>query len=40
MFINKNRRLLNWNLILQEYDIIIKHIKGIDNVIADCLSRC
>ena len=37
---NKNRRLLNWNLILQEYDIIIKHIKGIDNVIADCLSRC
>jgi hypothetical protein len=37
---NKNRRLLNWSLILQEYDILVKHIKGIDNVIADCLSRC
>ena len=37
---NKNRRLLNWSLILQEYNICIKHIKGKDNVIADCLSRC
>lgn len=37
---NKNRRLLNWSLILQEYDIVIKHVKGKDNVIADCLSRC
>jgi hypothetical protein len=37
---NKNRRLLNWSLILQEYDMVIKHIKGKDNVIADCLSRC
>lgn len=37
---NKNRRLLNWSLILQEIDIEIKHIKGKDNVIADCLSRC
>ena len=37
---NKNRRLLNWSLMLQEYDLVIKHIKGKDNVIADCLSRC
>jgi len=37
---NKNRRLLNWSLILQEFDLVIKHIKGKDNVIADCLSRC
>ena len=36
---NKNRRLLNWSLMLQEYDIEIRHIKGKDNVIADCLSR-
>ncbi|XP_051888858.1 uncharacterized protein LOC127579869 isoform X2 [Pristis pectinata] len=37
---NKNRRLLNWSLILQEFDLMITHIKGKDNVIADCLSRC
>ena len=37
---NKNRRLLNWSLVLQEYNLVIKHIKGKDNVIADCLSRC
>ena len=37
---NKNRRLLNWSLMLQEYDLQIKHIRGKDNVVADCLSRC
>lgn len=37
---NKNRRLLSWSVILQEYDMVIKHIKVRDNVIADCLSRC
>ena len=37
---NKNRRLLNWSLILQEHDLKIVHVKGKDNVIADCLSRC
>ena len=36
---NKNRRLLNWSLLLQEYDMEIRHVKGKDNVIADCLSR-
>ena len=36
---NKNRRLLHWSLLLQEYDIVIKHVKGKDNLIADCLSR-
>ena len=36
---NKNRRLLNWTLQLQEYNLEIKHIKGKDNIIADCLSR-
>ena len=36
---NKNRRLLNWSLLLQEFDLEIKHIRGKDNVIADCLSR-
>ena len=36
---NKNQRLTRWSLLLQEYDIIIYHIKGKDNVIADALSR-
>ena len=36
---NKNERLTRWSLLLQEYDIIIHHIKGKDNVIADALSR-
>jgi hypothetical protein len=36
---DKNRRLLRWSLILQEYNIDIKHIRGKDNVIADALSR-
>ena len=36
---NKNHRLLRWSLLLQEYNLDIKHIKGKDNLIADCLSR-
>ena len=36
---NKNRRLLNWSLLLQEYDLDVKHIKGVNNVCADALSR-
>ena len=36
---NKNQRLMRWGLMLQEYNLIIKHIKGRDNVIADALSR-
>lgn len=36
---SKNQRLTRWSLLLQEYNIIINHIKGKDNVIADVLSR-
>ena len=36
---NKNQRLLRWGLILQKYDLDIRHIKGKDNIVADCLSR-
>ena len=36
---NKNQRLLRWSLILQEYNLDIRHIRGKDNVIADTLSR-
>ena len=36
---NKNQRLTRWALILQPYDIHIKHIRGRDNLLADALSR-
>ena len=36
---SKNKRLLNWSLTLQEYNLDIRHIRGIDNVCADTLSR-
>jgi len=35
----KNRRILRWSLILQEYDLDIRHVAGKDNVMSDCLSR-
>ena len=36
---NKNQRLLKWSLLLQEYNLDIRHIKGKDNIISDALSR-
>lgn len=36
---NKNQRLLRWSLAFQEYNLIIRHIQGRNNVIADALSR-
>ena len=37
---NNNQGLMRWwCLMLQEYNIDIKHIKGKDNIIADALSR-
>ena len=38
-FNNKNMRLTRWSLLLQEYDLLICHIKSKDNIIADYLSR-
>ena len=32
-------RLLRWILALQEYDFVIRHCKGTDNVVADFFSR-
>jgi len=32
--------LIRLSLILQEFDLEIRHIKGKDNVIDDPLSRC
>ena len=37
---HKNRRLLNWSLFLQDYNLEIKHIKEKYNVFGDALSRC
>ena len=36
---NKNQRLLRWSLLLQEYNLDIRHIKGKYNIISDALSR-
>ena len=35
----KNHRLLRWSLLLQEYNLDIRHIKGKDNIISNALSR-
>lgn len=34
-----NQRLRRWSLFLQAYALEIRHIKGVENVIADALSR-
>jgi phospholipid-translocating ATPase len=43
VFVNRmkyqNRRILRWSLILQEFNLDIRHVAGKDNVISDCLSR-
>jgi hypothetical protein len=36
---NKNHRYTIWGLMLQEYNLIMKHIKSKDNYIANVLSR-
>ena len=36
---NKKKKLLRWSLLLQEYNLDIRHIKGKDNIISDAMSR-
>lgn len=36
---NSNQRLMRWALIVQEYNLNLKHIRGKENVVADALSR-
>lgn len=36
---NHNQRLMRWALLVQGYNIVIKHKKGADNIVADALSR-
>ena len=38
-FKSQNAKLLRWSLILQPFDLEIKHISGKSNIIADTLSR-
>lgn len=36
---NPNQRLIRWSLFLQSYCLDVRYVKGVDNVIADALSR-
>lgn len=36
---NHNQRLMRWALLVQDYNLVIKHKKGTDNIVADALSR-
>lgn len=35
----RNQRIMRWALFLQEYHIKIKHVRGADNKLSDCLLR-
>lgn len=43
VFIDKaklqNQRILRWALLLQSYNLKVNHIRGVDNIIEDALSR-
>lgn len=36
---NHNQRLMRWALLVQGYNLVIRHKKGKDNIVADALSR-
>lgn len=36
---NSNQRSMRWALIVQEYNLNLRHIRGKENVVADALSR-
>uniref|UniRef100_A0A3B1J3T9 Gypsy retrotransposon integrase-like protein 1 n=1 Tax=Astyanax mexicanus TaxID=7994 RepID=A0A3B1J3T9_ASTMX len=36
---NQNQRLMRWALLLQDYQLEVRHKKGVENVVADALSR-
>ena len=38
-FKTKNQRLTRWSIFLQNFNLQIVHVKGVDNVLADWLSR-
>jgi len=37
---SKNPKLMRWSLALQPYRYTVRYIKGVENVVADYLSRC
>ncbi|KAL6480112.1 hypothetical protein MHYP_G00111450 [Metynnis hypsauchen] len=37
---NSNQRLMRWSLIVQGFNLTIRHKKGSENIVADTLSRC
>ena len=37
---NHNQHLMRWSLIVQGYNLEIRHKKGSENAFADALSRC
>ena len=36
---NSNQRLMRWSLLVQDFNLDIRHKKGTENVLADALSR-
>ena len=38
-FHSSNARVFRWSLVLQAYGLVVRHIAGKDNMIADALSR-
>lgn len=36
---NDNQRLMRWALLAQDYNLVIKHKKDTDSIVADALSR-
>ena len=40
MNISQAKKVIRWKMELMEYDFDIEHIAGVDNVVADVISRC
>lgn len=36
---NKNRHLMIWSLCVQAFNVVVRHVRGRDNVLADVLSH-
>ena len=34
------KKVIRWKMELMEYDFDIEHIAGVDNIVADVISRC